>query len=144
MCNKFTLIRANLCSLISAAHYKAFRVLTYNFNKKKSRHDQNKCGKRASRTEWSHYVQANFVIKTHNSTNGPAYLTEKIRESLFVTRRQPRIGKFFNNARGKIGKQSLENRLKFMEAVTADWQGIDLDDSARHLLWKRSFFKYFS
>jgi len=90
------------------------------------------------------YVQANFVIKTLNSTNGSTYLTEKIRESLFVMRRQPRIGKFFNNARGKIRKQSIQNRFKFMEVVKTDWLGIDMDDSARRQLLKKSFFKYFS
>jgi len=57
---------------------------------------------------------------------------EKIRESLFVTRRQPRIDKFFNNAPGKIGKQTIQNRLKFTEAVKTDWLRIDMDDSAKH------------
>jgi len=59
-------------------------------------------------------------LSSKTLTNRPLYLTGKVRESLFVTRRQPRIGKFFNNAPGKIGKQSIQNRLKFMEAVKTD------------------------
>jgi len=44
----------------------------------------------------------------------------KLKETLFTTRRQPRVGKFFNNAKGKIGKQSIQNRLKFMDDIAAD------------------------
>jgi len=62
-------------------------------------------------------------------------MKSKLKETLFPTKRQPRVGKFFNNAKGKIGKQSKQNRLKFMDNITEDWIGLNLtDDVIRRLL----------
>jgi len=51
-------------------------------------------------------------------------------ETIFSTRRQPRIGKFFNNAEVKIGKQRIHNRLKFMDEIKEDWLGMVLTHDA--------------
>jgi len=40
-----------------------------------------------------------------NSQTGSRYLKEKLNKTI-TTRRQPGTAKFFNNAKGKIGKQS--------------------------------------
>jgi len=61
-------------------------------------------------------------------------LREKLNETIFSTRRQPGIGKFFNNAKGKIGKQSIQNRLKFMDERRTDWLGMEMDNAARRRL----------
>jgi len=95
---------ANSRNLIRLAHYKALRVLLFDFEKKKSRSDQNKLSKRATPAEWSHYTQANLVIKCLNSQTGSRNLREKLNETIFTTRTQPHTGKFFNNAKGKMGK----------------------------------------
>jgi len=57
-------------------------------------------------------------------------------------RRQPRIGKFFNSAKGKIGKQRIHNRLKFMEEIKEDWLGMDLANGAIRTLLKKALFQY--
>jgi len=134
--------KANLKNLIRTAHYKALRVLQFDFEKKKTRSELTKLSKRATPTEWSQYMQANLVIKCLNSQSGSRYLRDKLRETLFTTRRKPGIGKFFNNAKGKIGKQSIQNRLKFMDAIQTDWLGTELNDDARRRLLKKTFFSY--
>jgi len=53
-----------------------------------------------------------------------------IREKLFVTRREPEIGKLFNNSKGKIGMQSIQNRLKIMNSFKEPWTGRQIADNA--------------
>jgi len=81
--------------------------------------------KRATPTEWSKYTQASFVIKCLNTDDSPQYLKQTLLETIFTTRRNPRKGRFFNNTKGKIGKQRISNRLKFMDEIKDDWLGID-------------------
>jgi len=69
-------------------------------------------------------------------------LAGKIRETLFATRREPEIGKFFNNSKGKIGMQSIQNRLKFMDSFKEPWLGRQITDNAQRRMLKRAFFYY--
>jgi len=47
--------------------------------------------------------------------------------------------------KGKIGKQIIQNRLKFMDGITEDWIGMDLtDDVIRRLLKKKAYFKSYN
>jgi len=92
--------------------------------------------------EWAKYTQAGFAIKCLNSNDIPIYLREMIPETVFTTRRQPRIGKFFNNAKGKIGKQRIHNWLKFMEEIKDDWLGMNLMIGAIRTLLKRTLFHH--
>jgi len=71
-------------------------------------------------------------------------MKSKLKETLFTTRRQPRVGKFFNNAKGKIGKQSIQNRLKFMDDITEDWIGLDLTDDVIRRLLNKAYFKSYN
>jgi len=49
------------------------------------------------------------------------YITLKLRESLFNTRRQLKIGKILNNSKGKKGELIDTNRLKFMDDIKDEW-----------------------
>jgi len=70
------------------------------------------------------------------------YLREKLNETIFTTRRQPGIGKLFNNVKGKIGKQSIQKRSKFMDAQCTGWLGMEMDDSVKRHLLKQTSFSY--
>jgi len=74
--------------------------------------------------------------------NAPYHLANKIRETLFVTQKESEIGKFFNNSKGKIGMQSIENRLKFMDSFKEPWTGRHISDNAHRRLLKKAFFYY--
>jgi len=67
----------------------------------------------------------------------PKYMNEILNETLYHTRRKPLIGKFYNNAKGKVSKQSIHNRLDFMAIITDNWLDYQLtDDSLMRLLMK--------
>jgi len=87
-------------------------------------------------------LHASFVIKCLNKQDIPAYPKQKLKETIFFTRRQPRIGTFFNNSKGKIGKQSIHNRLKFMDEITTEWHEMDLTDSTIRTMLKKTFFQF--
>jgi len=72
--------------------------------------------------------------------NEPKFLKDSITSTLYTTRRKPLIGRFYNNARGKIGKQALHNRLEMMDHVDFDWIGQDLSDNRIRTYLKKTFF----
>jgi len=134
-------LKANLKKLVNTAHYKALRISLYDFKKKIPRHELTKRCKRASPSEWGKYAHASFVIKCLQH-NAPNHLAVKIRETLFATRREPEIGKFFNISKGKIGMQSIQNRLKFMDSFMEPWLGKEIPDNSRRRMLKRVLFDY--
>jgi len=134
-------LKSNLKRRINSAHFKALRIALNDYKNRIPRKDlTTKCG-RATPNQWYKYATATAVIKILN-TKKPMYSHSKLSESLYTTRRKPLIGRFFDNSRGKIGKQSLENRLSMMDAIGFDWidQGLS-DDRLRQLL-KKAFFTY--
>jgi len=59
-------------------------------------------------------------MKTVNDCE-PFYLCQTLGETIFTTRREPSIGIFYNNSKGKIGRQKLSNKLKFMDYIKFDY-----------------------
>jgi len=51
--------------------------------------------------------------------------------------RKPGIGRFYNNVNSKVGKQSIQNRLAFMDEVQEEWTfQLELDDALKTFLKK--------
>jgi hypothetical protein len=65
-----------------------------------------------------------------------------IKETLYTERRYPDIPKFYNNAKGKIGRQKLGNNLDFMAAIRTKWLGMNPGNDAIRRALKKSFFAY--
>jgi len=99
-------LKANLKNLVIKAHYKVQRIALFDRKKKIPRQELTKRCKHASPSEWGKYAQASFVMKCLQH-NEPYNLADKIRETLYVTVREPEIGKFFNSSKVKIGMQSI-------------------------------------
>jgi len=129
-------LKANLKNLVNTAHYKVLRTALYDFKKKIPRQELTKRCKQASHTEWGKYAQANFIMKCLQH-NAPYHLANMIRKTLFVTRREPEIGQLFNNSKGKIGMQSIRNRLKFLDSFNEPWIGGHISNNARRRLLKK-------
>jgi len=85
-------------------------------------------------------LQAKTVIKCLNNEYSSIYIKSKLKETLFATRRQPRVGKFFNNVREKLANKVL----KFMDDITEDWIGLDLTDGVIRRLLKKAYFKSYN
>jgi hypothetical protein len=58
--------------------------------------------------------------------NKPVNLVLTPRETLYSERRDQHKGKFFDNSKGKVGKQKLGINIQFMDAIREDWQDRDL------------------
>jgi len=67
-------------------------ALVYNFDSQKTKIELKKTCKRATPMEWAKYTQASFAIKCLNSIDSPFDLKQTLLETVFTTRRQPRIG----------------------------------------------------
>ncbi len=46
-----------------------------------------------------------------------------LKETLYTERRHRHNAKFFNNLKGKIGKQKIGKNLEFIRAITEEWYG---------------------
>jgi len=134
-------LKSGLKRQINSAHFKALHILLKDYRNKISRSKlTKKCG-RATPNQWYKYSVANLVIKTFNQ-DSPSYLSKIIRSAIYNTRRKPLIGRFFDNSKGKIGKQSLESRLNLMDAVKFDCIGKEMTDDRLRKLLKQTYFDY--
>jgi len=99
----------------------------------------NKNKKRCTPKEWGLYTSASVAMKVIRDQQ-PKYLHQRLLDTLYTCRRTPSIGHFYNNAKGKIGKQSLENRLMHMDSLKTDWLGLDWNDDRIWINLKKTFF----
>jgi len=58
--------------------------------------------------KWSKYNLASMAIKTIQKRE-PFYLYSFLSELILITRQKPLIARFYDNSKGKIGKQRLSN-----------------------------------
>ncbi len=52
------------------------------------------------------------------------------------------MARFYDNSKGKIGRQKLGNNLDFMTAIKTSWLGRNLGNDAIRRILKRTFFSY--
>jgi len=71
----------------------------------------------------------------------PQLLHGKLIETLYQNRRTPSIGHFYNNANGKIGKQSFQNRLQHVDQITRGWLGKDWTSDMIRTNLKATYFR---
>jgi len=91
--------------------------------------------------EWVRYLLASQVIKIVTNRE-PFYLYNDIKKNIYTTGRKPLIGNFFDNSKGKIGKQKLGNRLKFMTKINWDWTDTAMTKDRLRVRLKDTYFGY--
>jgi len=87
------------------------------------------------------YIVSKLVIKTIHS-HEPVHIYKKLLDTFYSTRRKPGLGHFFNNSKGKIGKQSIQNRLTLMDEITDDWMTQLRTDNSLRIMLKKTFIKF--
>jgi len=135
--------KASLKSLINTAHFKPLRLAMNDFHKRIKREELSLLCKRANPIDWVRYSLASLVIKTYKHRE-PFYLYLCLNETLYTVRRKPLIGRFFDNSKGKVGKQKICNKLRFMDSLNTDWIGKDISNDALRRMLKKTFFPYFN
>lgn len=69
----------------------------------------------------------------------PIILYDLLNETFNTEKRAPGLGKFYDNSRGKIGRQKFGYNLGFMAAIMDDWNGLDLSNDCIHIILKKTF-----
>jgi len=92
-------------------------------------------------TEWLNYITASLVIKIMRDKM-PEHIHSKLSETIYSTRWKPQVRKFYDNARGKIGKQSIQNWLQHMDRLTENWLHSDWNNEQIRTTLKKTFFQY--
>jgi len=131
--------RWNLKKLINTAHYKALRITLRDNKNRINRDSIEKMTKRCTPKEWGLYTSACVAMKVIRDKQ-PKYFHQRLQETLNTCRRTSLIGHFYNNAKGKIGKQSIENRLAHMDSLKTDWLGLDWNDDSVPINLKKTLF----
>jgi len=118
---------------------KALRTVCADYRRKKSRRLLDSLVKRARPHEWMKFINVKTAIQlTLLGESGPP-LSRKLRDNLYKNDRTGRIS-FMDTSRLKIGKHSLQNRLKTVQEFQINWlDGISKDRLRIEL--KKSFIK---
>ena len=130
-----------LWNVINSIHYKALRTAVGDHRQRINREKLDILCQRATPKQWSKYMSSSIVIKCLRN-NEPAFLTNCLRSTLYTERRHPHQGKFYDNSKGKVGRQKLNNGLIHMAAIKFNWLGMDLGDAAIRNSLKRTFCTY--
>lgn len=126
---------------INSAHYRPLRIALKDYSYKHSRVDLSNICQRATPSEWYKYSIASLVIKTI-ANREPFYLYHYLAQTIYTTRRKPLIGLFYDNSKGKIGRQKINNKLVCMRTISKGWIDINYSKDSLRTMLKRSFFGY--
>ncbi len=136
-------ISVRLWSQINKAHYQAIRTAVNDFKRRINREKLDILSSRAAPRQWSKYSIASLVIKILRDRS-PSGLHDLLKETYYEERRHVGIGKFFDNSKGKIGKQKFGNNLQYMSAIRSPWNGQNWSDDKIRVELKKTFFSYIS
>ncbi len=131
----------NLWTRVNSLHYRALRIAICDFKGRINREKIDVLSSRASPKQWSKYAMAAIVIKTIRDKQ-PTTLHELIMETMFEERRKPGLAKFYNNSKGKVGRQKIGNNLDFMMAIKQPWTQANLNNDKIRMLLKETYFTY--
>ncbi len=94
---------------LESVHYRLLRIATRDYKMRTKRQTLDEIG-RATPTQWMHYATANLVIKIIRDEN-PIRLCQHLKKTLFYTRREEAVMKFYDASSNKKGFQAIGNRL---------------------------------
>jgi len=112
---------------LNSLHNHPLRIASRDFKHRKCRSEQDLLG-RAKLSTWSRYLTASRVI------------TNCLTKHSYVERRRPGRLKFYDDARTKIGRQTLCNRAGFcVNKVDFDWKNEDMNNDKLRICQKKTF-----
>ncbi len=135
---------SNDWKLLNKAHYRALRVVTRDFRREKSKRVLDEECKRATPRQWGHYVVASTAASIMQNQE-PSLLFELITGNSTWNDRKPGRRDFYDTSRLRVGRQSLQNRLREpFRMMRGDWYGTGLTKDAIRVRMKESFFPYYT
>jgi len=91
--------------------------------------------------EWNSFITSSKVVKIIRDRQ-PKPLADLLETTLYTVPRKPQLGRFFDGSRSKWGRQSLQNRVTFLNAINEPWLQRDLTDDGIRILMTNEFFEY--
>jgi len=128
---------------LTSIHFRMLRTAKRDYHMKLKRHELTQLCQRATPDQWTKFITASKVLKIIRDEQ-PAILYSKLQSTYYEERRHPGVGLFYDSARIKVGKQSIENRLIFMRGINYPWNvpGVKLNNDLIRIQMKKAFFDY--
>jgi len=137
----YDLLNYHTKTLLDSFYYKCLRLIINDHQNLISRNIIDKKISRARPFEYSNFCLARTIIKTFTNANAP--LHNLCTKTSYSTQRKPLQMFFYDSSKSKIGKNSIQNRLKFVfDSIKIPWLNSDFD-KIRPIL-KSTFFEYHS
>ena len=127
--------------LINSLHYRGVRLIACDFKVIINREKLDLISSRALPKQWAKFSAAAIAIKILRKEALKA-LFNSLQETVYIERRSPHLAKFYDNSKGKIGRQKFGNCLQFMSAIQTNWHGLHLSDNRIRTILKNTFFTY--
>jgi len=115
-------------------HYQLLRSACRDINYMKSKVELSLESKRTTPMEWNRFATSIKVVKI---VRQPKHLADLLDRTLYTEPRKEGIGRFFDESKSKWGKQSLQNRISFMNGMTEPWLRRDMTNDAIRILMKK-------
>jgi len=90
-------------------------------------------------SEWVQYLLVSVVVKVYKHRE-PFYLYLYLNETLYTVIRKTLMGHFYDKSKGKMGRQKIWNKLKFLDGIFLDWIRIDFSTNGLHRTLKKAYF----
>ncbi len=126
---------------LTSIHFRMLRTACRDYRCKLSRETlTNRCMK-ATPDEWSKYTTASIAMQTIRDKK-PTRLHDLLKQNYYSERHNVARGLFFDSSKTKIGRQSLQNRLKHVSLIKEPWneQGTPLSNDNIRKILKKTFF----
>jgi len=137
----FDLCKEKFKTKFKSLHYRLLRSACKDFNFNLTKAELNLKCQRATPCEWTRFITASKVVKIIRDKQ-PKPLADLLDRTLYTLPRKPQLGKWYDESRSKWGKQSVQNRLIFMNGIEEPWLRRDLSDDGIRMLMKKEFFDY--
>lgn len=122
---------------LTRQHYKALRAAYKDRAFKFSRRELDLMSKRATPAQWGYYSTAKCAIGLMSKNN--TRIARCLNANAYVNDRLPGKAKFSDKSKLKVGKQSIVNRLVFMNSLDFNWYKTDLSDDCLRKNLKKNF-----
>jgi len=125
---------------LDSFYYKCLRSILNDHQNLISRDIIDRTIKRAKPIELSNFCLARTIIKTYTVKNPP--LIHLCNSTAYSTQRKPGQLFFYDSSKCKIGKNSVQNRLKYVfDSIKFPWQDSDFQKLRPKI--KKTFFEYY-
>jgi len=120
-------------------HYKALRAAYKDRAFKFRRRELDSMSKRATPVQWGCYSTAKCAIGLMRKNN--TRIAHCLNANVYTNDRLPGKARFSDKSKMKVGRQSIVNRLTFMNSIDFPWYKTEISDDQLRINLKRTFIQ---